>query len=238
MRFDYQGHANEGGLYRILNLVNGRVYIGSTCQFKVRWRAHRRQLETGVHHNQFLQRDFDKCGSDAFVFEVLAVIPVKSERTLAEGEAIRGSFGDGCYNLKTEVIIPLLLSEVTREKMRNSQLGQTHPNRKRPPPMSAETRARIGAASASRVRKPHSEETKQKIRQTKMGHRLPADVVDRRNAAIRAAYGDPELNRTRFEDRSRAQKGVPRSEAVKQKIRAAWHRRKIVLQPPKTSENP
>lgn len=74
MKKMYQGKSRKGGVYRILNTKNGRSYIGSTYLFKVRWNRHEKDLSSGNHHCKFLQRDFNKCGEDAFVFEVLEVI--------------------------------------------------------------------------------------------------------------------------------------------------------------------
>ena len=57
------------GIYAIENLTNGRMYIGSAQRFNKRWKEHLRALERGVHHSRFLQRDWDKCGSEAFRFK-------------------------------------------------------------------------------------------------------------------------------------------------------------------------
>lgn len=56
------------GVYKIVNKINGKVYIGSSCDVKSRWSHHRSDLCRGVHHNRYLQRAWDKYGSDAFEF--------------------------------------------------------------------------------------------------------------------------------------------------------------------------
>ena len=71
METQFKGHANDGGIYRILNKTNNREYIGSTVRFKQRSRDHLRTLLKGKHHCSFLQNDFNKCGSDSFIFEVV-----------------------------------------------------------------------------------------------------------------------------------------------------------------------
>lgn len=70
----FKENANKGGVYRILNKKNGREYFGSTARFKQRAREHLLALKNNKHHNSFLQRDFNKCGSDVFQFEVLQVV--------------------------------------------------------------------------------------------------------------------------------------------------------------------
>lgn len=78
MKFIYHNKSNAGGVYRILNIQNGRVYIGSAHSFKKRWLIHQRQLLSNNHHCKFLQRDFDKCGTDAFICEVVEVVDDES----------------------------------------------------------------------------------------------------------------------------------------------------------------
>lgn len=60
-----------GGVYRIRNLVTGDFYIGSTRQFRRRFRQHRRELGLEVSTNLILQRAWCKYGSESFVFEPL-----------------------------------------------------------------------------------------------------------------------------------------------------------------------
>ena len=75
METQFKGQSKFGGIYRILNKTNGREYIGSTVRFKQRFREHFLSLKENKHHCQFLQADFNKCGSDAFIFEVLEFVP-------------------------------------------------------------------------------------------------------------------------------------------------------------------
>ena len=187
MRFIYNGHANEGGIYRITNQINGRFYIGSTCQFKVRWSDHRSRLLRGTHGNPFLQNDFNKCGADAFIVEVLAIIPDRDLRYKAEGELIRQHFGEGCYNLEPDV----------------------------------------GPSSVvhSRPRKPHTEETKEKIRQSKIGHPVSDETREKLRAAHTGKLYGHRSGETRAKLReawvSRVRRGTPMSDEAKEKIRQA-----------------
>lgn len=102
MEFKYDGNSLKGGVYKITNTINGRVYYGSAKEFKVRWKQHEGSLRTGRHSNNFLLADYNKCGSDAFVFEVLEVIDgTKEERLLKEEVYLKQHFDGGkqCYNL-------------------------------------------------------------------------------------------------------------------------------------------
>lgn len=59
------------GVYIIRNLVDGKVYIGSSKMIDVRWKNHVHELRKGKHHNKYLQRAWNKHGEDAFTFDML-----------------------------------------------------------------------------------------------------------------------------------------------------------------------
>lgn len=59
------------GIYAIKHTASGRVYIGSSSNLSVRFRDHRRLLRLGKHPNVYLQRSWDRHGSDAFSFYVV-----------------------------------------------------------------------------------------------------------------------------------------------------------------------
>lgn len=61
----------DSGIYEIVNLRNGKRYIGSTRDFKRRWQDHRSYLLRGAHHCAALQRAWSKYGEDAFAYRVL-----------------------------------------------------------------------------------------------------------------------------------------------------------------------
>lgn len=59
------------GIYRILNNVNGKVYIGQSTNIKRRWKDHINELRRGTHLNNRLQDAWDTFGESAFSFNVL-----------------------------------------------------------------------------------------------------------------------------------------------------------------------
>lgn len=63
------------GIYRIVNTINGKVYIGQTRdRFIERYWNHKWKLKNGIHDNKHLQKAFDKYGSDVFEFEIVEVV--------------------------------------------------------------------------------------------------------------------------------------------------------------------
>lgn len=62
------------GIYRIINLLDGKSYIGSAQNLKRRWVAHCNQLTKNTHYNLNLQRAWNKYGSLNFNFEILEYV--------------------------------------------------------------------------------------------------------------------------------------------------------------------
>ncbi|MDD2470089.1 MAG: GIY-YIG nuclease family protein [Bacilli bacterium] len=59
------------GVYQIKNLVNGKMYIGSSIDINSRWKEHIRDLNNNKHHSLHLQRAWNKYGESSFEFNVL-----------------------------------------------------------------------------------------------------------------------------------------------------------------------
>jgi len=103
-QFNYNGQANEPGIYVIFNSLKWRIYVGQTWCFKDRWRDHVKSLKANRHLNKFLQADFNLCGESAFEFHVLEVMPgsTKQSRNLREDHWIDVHYDNQktCYNFK------------------------------------------------------------------------------------------------------------------------------------------
>ena len=56
------------GIYKILNLKNNKVYIGSSKNIFSRWKEHKKSLRKGSHHNQHLQNSYNKHGCFSFQY--------------------------------------------------------------------------------------------------------------------------------------------------------------------------
>lgn len=59
------------GIYKIKNIINGKIYIGLSSNIKQRWRNHKNMLIRNDHFNIFLQRSWNKYGEENFVFEIV-----------------------------------------------------------------------------------------------------------------------------------------------------------------------
>jgi group I intron endonuclease len=68
------------GIYKIINKINGKYYIGSAVNIKERFTRHIRELKQNKHHNINLQRAWNKYGSNNFAFTILKICNKKTIR--------------------------------------------------------------------------------------------------------------------------------------------------------------
>jgi group I intron endonuclease len=59
------------GVYKITNITNGKIYVGSSKDISRRWNEHIRTLEANAHINPHLQNAWNKYGKNNFTFEVI-----------------------------------------------------------------------------------------------------------------------------------------------------------------------
>jgi group I intron endonuclease len=111
-------------LYRIVNVTNGKFYVGSSIVVKTRLRTHRRDLRNGSHHCSYLQRAWNKYGEESFKFEIIEYFDDKVLLIEAEDRWLSVHQGQShCYN--------------TGRTAKASFLGRTHAD---------ETKAKVSAA--------------------------------------------------------------------------------------------
>lgn len=92
----------KSGIYKIINKIDGKYYVGSTIKFTQRWTEHKNDLIHNRHPNDKLQRAWNKYGENAFVFvEIDYVLP--NRKLLVETEQqyldIAKTEQNRCYNL-------------------------------------------------------------------------------------------------------------------------------------------
>jgi len=215
MEYKYDGHSLKSGIYKITNKINGRIYIGSAKLFKVRWSQHTSSLRSQKHSNKFLQADFNKCGEEAFVFEVVEVTENKSkeERLMIEEEHIKRYYdkGNNCYNLCDRAISregnPSKDPEATRNKLKGKvawnkgkRTGIEPWNKGKTNVFTEETLEKIRQARASQV---FSEESKQKRADSLRGHSVSdeakAKIGTANSVLMKKKWEDPEYRESQLE---------------------------------------
>lgn len=63
----------KAGIYKIQHKESGRIYIGSSVDYKLRLRKHLEILRRGQHCNSALQNAFNAYGKEAFEFKLILV---------------------------------------------------------------------------------------------------------------------------------------------------------------------
>ena len=60
------------GVYKIINISNGKIYVGSSNNIYKRWLQHERDLNENIHGNPYLQNAWNKYGGKkSFKFEII-----------------------------------------------------------------------------------------------------------------------------------------------------------------------
>lgn len=86
-------------IYKIVNLVNDKFYVGSTIHKKVRFRQHRRLLRSNRHHCKHLQAAWNKYGEDKFDFRVIEEVADSENLEAIEDRWLLEHVGkEYCYN--------------------------------------------------------------------------------------------------------------------------------------------
>jgi len=65
---------NVSGIYKIINLVNGKFYLGSSNNCHQRWMEHLSDLRRNCHHSIHFQRAWNKYGEENFIHEIIEAV--------------------------------------------------------------------------------------------------------------------------------------------------------------------
>lgn len=116
-------------IYLIRNKYSGKVYVGSTSCTRQRWSKHRTRLRKDKHTNRRLQKDWNRYGEDAFIFEVVSEANTTEEayqeeqRFMDQYKSYEEGFG---YNILPNAGTPKgrVHIEPTKRKMSEAAKGR------------------------------------------------------------------------------------------------------------------
>jgi group I intron endonuclease len=138
-------------IYQILNLINGKFYIGHSYDYDIRWFEHERKLRKGNHDNQHLQRAWNKYGPNAFEFIVIELVPLNKmlEREQFWIDSLGACDIELGYNINPDALRPpsplgRIKSQEIKNKMSVSMTG-------------------IRKSNTDKMKKPKSEEHKKAL---------------------------------------------------------------------------
>lgn len=91
----------SGGIYKIENLITGRIYIGKSKNISKRFKQHQQSLKGGYHKNKELQNDYNLYGENNFKFSILRKTDCSKKLYYYESYYVDkfDSFNNG-YNIK------------------------------------------------------------------------------------------------------------------------------------------
>lgn len=120
--------SNKSGIYQILNIVNGKRYIGSAVDIKGRWAAHSSDLLYGKHRNKHLQRSYNKYGKKNFTFSVVEYVEVLEDLIDREQYYMDRYDWGMLYNLNPTAgsCLGIKRSDEMKEKLRKFHTGRKH----------------------------------------------------------------------------------------------------------------
>lgn len=122
---------NNCGIYKIINIINGKCYIGSSIDIKRRWKEHNRNLIKNNHINVHLQKSWNKHGKSSFLFEIIELVGdiknlvIREQYYLDEANLFNSNI---LYNICTIAYSAYGVkhTEETKNKMSISHKGLVH----------------------------------------------------------------------------------------------------------------
>lgn len=118
------------GIYRIRNIINGKIYIGSSINIKGRLGDHLNDLKKNKHGSSHLRRSFNKHGVAAFEFTPIEYVEPTKEKLLEREQCWMDFYqvAKYGYNLHPTAGSPLGVkrTEEMNRKNSESQLGSKH----------------------------------------------------------------------------------------------------------------
>ena len=117
------------GIYKIENLVNGKVYIGSSgCCIRGRVSQHRSQLRGNRHSNKHLQASFSKRGEENFDFDVVEIVDDIDHLLEREQYWLDKYWETGCYNMTRDAARQSGFKHTKEAKEKMSKAGKARWN--------------------------------------------------------------------------------------------------------------
>jgi group I intron endonuclease len=171
----------DQGIYKIINVVNNKFYIGSAVSFRKRKTRHFSELRNNKHNNRHLQAAWRKYGEQAFVFVVVEEVEDRAMLLETENRWLKAHVGkDYCYNIGVDATAPTL-----------GMSGELSPTWGR-------KRTSEELAAQSWVGRKHTIESRDRIRQHLIGKPKSAEVRAKISATLSGAgnpnYGKPRSN--------------------------------------------
>ncbi len=197
------------GIYQILNIKNGKFYIGGTVNFKRRWLDHKKRLRSNKHHSPHLQAAWNLYGEESFEFKIVLICD-KDDLDMYEQSFLdfyKPWDNEIGYNVQISVQSHrgMSPSKETREKLSKALKGRY---------FSPETRQKLSDAAKGRKKTPEQIE---KQRKAVTGRK----ATDEERAKMSIAQSGKVLSEETKQKIGNSNRGKVRTEEQKEKLRTA-----------------
>ncbi len=189
-------------IYKIRNLVNGKFYVGSSVDTRVRFQNHRRHLRKGTHHCHPLQRAWNKYGEDFFKFEIVEKVTSSDDLHAAENRWLDEHHGKAyCYNLSKCADAPtrgMKFSDEHKAKISAAHMGNSYAKGHKQPAEQCESTRLRKLGNTNFLGKSHTDDTKATLskahqgKQHRLGHTNTPEHRARQSAGMRGIKKSPE----------------------------------------------
>lgn len=91
---------NKKAIYKIVNKINGKFYLGSSVNLGKRIWQHKKDLRLGIHCNIHLQNSYNVHGVKSFDYEIWESIPDDASEEIVQAieQTYLDKYYDGCVN--------------------------------------------------------------------------------------------------------------------------------------------
>lgn len=177
---------NNIGVYSITNIVNNKIYIGSSVNLKSRKYNHFSNLSKGVHENKYLQDAYIKYSKDNFKWEVLEYVDYEEDKKVLKSivlsreqywmDFFKSYIRDNGYNISptAENCLGVRHGALTRKRMSQASKGRKVSDETRA--KKSETNKRLGLKPPSNKGKKHSKEHRDKISKAHIGKKISEET--------------------------------------------------------------
>ena len=194
----------DTGIYKITNMIDGKIYLGQAVNIQKRFKRHKYMLSNNKHPNKHLQAAYSKYGEAAFTFDPIIYC---DESLLNE------------YEVDLIYLSESYKPEIGYNKTMGGEGGKP----------TEETKAKLSAAHKGKKQKPRTEEHKAKISAAHKGIKYTEETKAKMSASHKGRKMKPftEEHKAKI---SASRKGKKHTEEAKAKISAAKKRKTDILQ--------
>ena len=215
------------GIYKIKNIKNNKVYIGSSIDIINRWYDHKTRLNKKRHHSIKLQRAFNKYGKECFIYDIIEecesdYLIIKEQYYIDLFDSYKNGY-NSVPNAKNN--LGMIHSDETKEKIRDASKGNKNMLNKKHTDetknliseklkgtiLSENTKLKM---SETRKGKIMSEETKNKMSESKKGKIMSEETKNK----IRLSHLGKTQSKETIEKRVKSNSGKIRTKECKNKI--------------------